>query len=149
MNSNTFRNQYKIIQIIWLAMLASLAVYAAVSHLAGNSIRQDFGEGIPLDLIRNVLIGISAAELALVHLIKKKILTIHRGMGQQTVIQKYLLASVLSYAICESIGIFGLLLYLLGGSQETLYSFIGISALAMFWHRPVYEELEEMVKKGL
>ncbi|MGE0085028.1 MAG: hypothetical protein AB7S75_11475 [Desulfococcaceae bacterium] len=149
MNSDTLRNQYRTIHILWLAMLASLAVYAAVCHLAGDSIRQGIGEGIPLDLIRNILIGISAAELAAIQLIRKKILTIQKGMEQQAVIRKYFFASFMSYTVSESIGVFGLFLYFLGSTQETLYSFIGISALAMFWHRPVYEDLEDLVKKGL
>ncbi|MEZ4524367.1 MAG: hypothetical protein R2941_00400 [Desulfobacterales bacterium] len=148
MNRDSLRNPYRSIQIIWLAMLSSLAIYAAVCHLAGDSIRQGLGEGIPLDLIRNVLIVASAVELAVIHLIRKKILTIHKGMGEQNVTQKYLSASVISYAISESIGIFGLLLYFLGSTQEVLYSFLCISALAMFYHRPVYEDLEELVKKG-
>ena len=149
MNKDNLRNPYRIMQIIWLAMLSSLAVYAAVCHLAGDSIRQELREGIPLDLIRNILIAVSAGELAAIHFIRKKILSISRGMEKQNIIQKYLLASIISYAVCESIAIFGLFLYFLGSSQQTLYSFIGISALAMFYHRPVYEDLEEMVKKGL
>ncbi len=148
MNRDNLHRQYRTIQIIWAAMLSSLAIYAAVCHLAGDSLKQGIGEGIPLDLIRNILIGVSVSELFAIQLIRKQILTLQKGMGQQNVIRKYLLASVISYAVCESIGIFGLVLYFLGSTEEILYSFIGMSALAMFYHRPVYEDLEDLVKKG-
>ncbi len=51
---------------------------------------------------------------------------------------------VVSLALSESIGIYGFVLFLLGDGFRTLYIFIGISALAMFFYRPKREELEAL-----
>ncbi len=50
---------------------------------------------------------------------------------------------LLSLALSESIGIYGLVLFFLGDSFQTLYIFIGISALGMFHYRPKREEIEK------
>ncbi|MBU2499127.1 MAG: hypothetical protein KKE57_09510 [Proteobacteria bacterium] len=51
---------------------------------------------------------------------------------------------MISLALSESIGIYGLVLFFLGDSLRTLYTFIGISALAIIYHRPKREELETL-----
>jgi len=51
---------------------------------------------------------------------------------------------IVSLALSESIGIYGLVLFLLGDSFQTLYIFISISALAMFFYRPKREDLETL-----
>ena len=62
---------------------------------------------------------------------------------QPPVIGKYTSAMLLSLALSESIGIYGLVLFFLGDSFQTLYIFIGISALGMFNYRPKREEIEK------
>jgi hypothetical protein len=54
---------------------------------------------------------------------------------------------VVSLALSESIGIYGLVLFFLGESFRTLYIFLGISALAIFLYRPKREELEALTMR--
>lgn len=146
MNTETLQKQFKVLQIIWVAMLMSLGVYLAICHLAGDSIRQGVSGSMPLDMIRNVLFGVSVAELMVVQYIRKLMLQFSRGTAQQAVAQRYSTASIISYAISESIGIYGLVLYFLGDDVQYLYVLMGISALAIFYYRPRYEVLEELVR---
>jgi len=51
---------------------------------------------------------------------------------------------VISLALSESIGLYGFVLFLLGDGFRTLYIFVGISALALFFYRPKREEIETL-----
>jgi hypothetical protein len=51
---------------------------------------------------------------------------------------------IVSLVLCDSIGIFGLVLFFLNDSFRTLHFFIGISALAMYFYRPKREEFETL-----
>ena len=57
---------------------------------------------------------------------------------------KYSTALIVSLGLSESIGIYGFVLFLLGDDLQTLYIFIGISALAIYVHRPKREEIETL-----
>ena len=59
-------------------------------------------------------------------------------------IAKYATAVIVSLALSESIGIYGFVLFLLGGGFKTLYIFIAVSALAMVFYRPKREEMEKL-----
>jgi hypothetical protein len=54
----------------------------------------------------------------------------------------YTAAVVASLAMCESIGIYGLILFLLGRSTTDLFLLLAVSAAAMVFHRPKREELD-------
>ena len=57
---------------------------------------------------------------------------------------KYTTAIIISLALCESVGIYGLILFFLGGSFQTMYTFMIISAAGMFYYRPKREEIEAL-----
>ncbi len=63
----------------------------------------------------------------------------------KTLFTKYFTAVIISLALAESIGIYGLGLFFLGGGFETLYLFNVLSAIAMFFFRPKGEEFEKLV----
>jgi hypothetical protein len=148
MNTETLQKQFNIIRIIWLAMLVSLAIYLVICQLAGDAVRQGVGNDIPLDLMRSILIAISVAELLLIDFFRKRTLKPRRGAAPEAVVQKYSVTSLISYAIAESIGIFGMVLYFLGDRVHYLYMLIAISALTMVYYRPKFEELEALVKEA-
>ena len=51
----------------------------------------------------------------------------------------------ITLAIADSIGIYGLVLFMMGEDFQTLYIFLFLAALIMFWHRPKTEEYEQLV----
>ena len=145
MNTDTLQKHFNVIRIIWLAMLASLGIYFVICQLAGDALRQHAGDEAFLDLMRRVLIGIAAAELIFTDFFRKWILKARPGMTAAMVVQRYSLMSLVSFAVAESIGIFGLVLYFLGDTKAYLYFLIAISALAMFYYRPRFGTLETLV----
>lgn len=53
---------------------------------------------------------------------------------------RYISGLILAFALAEGIGILGFILFLFGDTPQTLYIFIGLSALAMILHRPRAED---------
>lgn len=139
--------------IIWGAILVSLFVYVLVCHLAGDQIRQNANPAIPLDLFKNILYAVSLITLIISYFVRKAVLVV-RSSGTRTgasnisqqstqpaFIGKYTVAMIISLALSESIGIYGVVLYFIGDSLQTLYTFIGVSAIAMIFYRPKKEEI--------
>ena len=142
--------------IIWAAIMGSLLIYVFLCHQFGDAIRQDMGTNFPLPLMRNIFYGIAIITLFLTHFLKRFILggtfsgTLSESLksgqhsNQSSFLAKYSTALIVSLALSESIGIYGFVLYLLGADFQTLYTFIGISALAIYVHRPKREEIEAL-----
>jgi hypothetical protein len=111
---------------------------------------------LPLDLIRNILYCIAIFTLILTRFIRKLIIAGRPdGPGpkplkspslsnQPSPLGKYVTAMFVSLALSEFIGIIGLVLFFLGDQFQVLYTFIAISAIAMFLYRPKREELEAL-----
>ncbi len=146
MDTATLQKHFKVIRIIWLAMLASLGIYLIVCLAAGNAIPREVDSDAPLDLIRRILIGISAVELIFIDIYRKRTLKPRPGLTQAVVVQKYSLTSLVSCAVAESIGIFGMVLYFLGDSPVYLYFLIAIAAMSMLYYRPKFVTLEALVR---
>jgi hypothetical protein len=116
------------------------------------------GPDFSLALLRKLLFGLSIAALIAAHFIRKFVLRKPSGGSgptpasapspQDTAARyaKYTTAMIISLALCESIGIYGLLLFFLGDGFKTLYSFMVISAGGMFYYRPKREEIEVLLR---
>jgi F0F1-type ATP synthase membrane subunit c/vacuolar-type H+-ATPase subunit K len=152
-------NRLLTLWIIWAAIFGSLFIYAIICHQWGVNIRHTIGPNFPLDLMRNVLYGVAISTLILTHFLRKFLLA-GRSSGSESMslnpptpstqsspTGKYVVAMVVSLALSESIGVYGLVLFFVGESFRTLYIFLGISALAMFLYRPKREELETLVMR--
>jgi len=154
--SGANEKQLLILWIIWASMLGSLFIYVFICHLCGDQIRRAASPNFPLDLIRSILYGLAIFTIFLTHILRKFMLTARsEGSGpmslkssllsnQPSFLAKYTTAVIVSLVLSESIGIYGVVLFLLGDDFRTLYIFIGISALAMFFYRPKREELETL-----
>jgi hypothetical protein len=142
---------------IWAAMLGSLIIYIFVCHQLGEEIRRGFDKsGFPFELFRNILYGVVATELILSYYLRKFMLRGQSGateagiarrsytLNQPPFIGQYTVVVIISLAISESIGSYGLLLFLLGGDFKTLYTFIVVAALAMVFYRPQREKLGKL-----
>lgn len=140
------KKQINIIRIIWASMLGTLAVYVLICYIFGDEIKSGISPDIPVGLIKNILIVVSAVELVAAGFIRKFML---RGRTQvnpafrteaSQIAKRYTAAVLVSLAISESIGIYGLVLFFIGEGFPTLYTFIAISAGAMIFFRPKAEE---------
>jgi len=145
--------------IIWAAMLGSLAMYVIIAHLMGDEIGRNANPDFPVEMMRRILYLVSAIELLIAYYLRKFMLSGRiKGLGmtptgagainskQPPYLAKYSITMIISLALSESIGIYGLLLFLLGDNFNTLYTFIGVSAIAMYFFRPKRYEIEMLAK---
>ena len=138
----------RVLWAIWAIMLGYLCVYILICHLLADGVRGNVGSDFPIAIIRNILYIAVIVTLSITVFFREIMLSGNFGQSesttynfkpfanQTTFLIKYTIVIIVSLALSESIGIYGLLLFFLGDSYQTFYVFIGISALAMFHFRP-------------
>lgn len=141
--------------VIWGAMLVSLFIYIVVCHVLSKGFVSAGGFDLPIGLLRKILAVIGAVVVLVAYFMRRSILSgknripqpkpVERTAGWNTnpFVAQYVAVVIVSLAMSESIGIYGFVLFLLGDSFQTLYTFIVVSALAMIFYRPKREELEK------
>jgi len=146
----------KTLWVIWAAMLVSLLMYVFICHQPGIGFKGVGGTDFPIGLLRNIFFGAGAAAWFMAYFMRRSMLSVRAGISKQKPVERvvtwdappyiaqYATAVIVSLALSESIGIYGFVLFLLGGGFTTLYTFIGISALAMVFYRPKREEMEKL-----
>ncbi len=139
------------LRIIWQAMLGSLAVYLFICLQFEDTLRKPMGDEFPLSVIKNALCVAAAVEILLIAFVRRFMLktALRKSDAKKRLnadpLARYTVIVVFSLAIAESIGIYGLMLFMLGEDFQTLYIFLFAAALMLFWHRPKTEEYEQLV----
>ena len=148
--------KFKVMWIIWGAMVAVLLIYVFICHFFGETIRNNLKPDVNIELFRNILSVVAVCELGVIYFIRKIMLGVKSAGSDPTPVphesepstssylDKYLIAMIITLTLAESIGIYGLILFLLGDSFKILYIFIAVSGAAMFYYRPKMEELEQL-----
>ncbi len=136
------KKQMNIIRILWASMLGTLAVYVLIAYMFGEEIKSGLSPDIPVGTIKNILILVSAAEIVAAGFIRRFML-IRKSAEASQITKRYTAAVLVSLAMSESVGIYGLILFFIGEGFPTLYTFIAISAGAMIFFRPRAEEFRQ------
>ncbi len=139
------------LKVIWSAMLMSLAVYLFVGLQIAADVRSSMDEKT-FGLLKMVIYIIALITLIVTRFVRKMILS---GRGQRLparvlrdpALQLYSAATILALAMSEIIGIFGLVLFILGKSSLDLYLLLLVSASAMFMYRPSKDDLLALSRK--
>ena len=151
----------QLLWIIWAAILGSLLVYIFICHQLGDEIRGNVDSNFPIDTLKYALYLVVFVTLIIIYFFRKKMFSGDFGRSDKSIpslklstsqapfLSRYTTGMIVSLALSESIGIYGLILFFLGDKYETLYIFIGISAISMFFCRPKREELEKLARKDI
>ncbi len=139
------------LKIIWFGMLGSLALYLIIGLQVAPSIQVSMDKSI-FNVVKTVIYLFTLIIIVITRYIKRYILSgkSQQGQGiqsfQSLTLQKYTTMMIISWALLEAIGIFGLVLFFLGKNRTDLYLLIAISAVAMFWYRPKKDELVSVAR---
>ncbi len=137
--------------IIWGAMFFSLLMYIIMAHLVMDQLDSNtLGPDFPLALFTNILFAVGVTEVVIAFFLRWFMLKM-AGRKQADISQaagKYTVIVLISCAICESVGIYGLVLFFLCQDFQLLYSFMFISAISMIYFRPKTRELEAILYGG-
>lgn len=148
------------LKIIWFGMLGSLAIYLIIGQIATNL--KTATDESTYAVLKPVLYIFTVVVLITTRYVTKYILSAKGQQKQATpsfqqpalqsfqhpTLQKYTTAMILAWALSESIGVFGLVLFLLEKNRTDLYLLILISAAAMLIYRPRKEEVISLSQPG-
>jgi hypothetical protein len=141
------------LKIIWFAMLASLAIYLFVGLQVETNLKVSMDKDMFV-MIKKVLYVVAFVTLIATRYIRKLFLSgkiQYRQLtqtSQHPALQKYTTAMILVFGMSESIGIYGLILFLLGKNTMDLYLLILISAAAIFMYRPRKDEVIKLAQES-
>ena len=124
--------------IIWGALIMSVVIYSVI----GTIIVPEAAVDVPLETMRWVFIATGVGTTGALFVIRNAF----GGRIRVRTPQSWATRNILSWALSESVAIFGLILRFLGDSTTFLYGFAAWSVLLMLRYRPTREGLEDWVK---
>jgi F0F1-type ATP synthase membrane subunit c/vacuolar-type H+-ATPase subunit K len=136
------KREYRLATIIYIAMIATVFVYAVVVELIKKNFVpfKGFAPFPEVYILRYVFLGLTIADFFLIKFIWRKLLSAST--------QKLIETSVITYALCESVAIYGLILFLAAGSSLDFYTFMILSLSFFGVYFPRYSHWQKWVKVG-
>ncbi|MGR9116529.1 MAG: hypothetical protein ACU85E_12245 [Gammaproteobacteria bacterium] len=126
--------------IVVVAAATTLAVYLFLCHYTGTQWQLSLPEEQRV-IIRTVFYVLAIIGFPMTNLIRHIQLRLNQTMpGDKPAKNRYLLTLIVSMTLAESIGVMGLVMYLLGDDFNTLYIFTLLSGLAIYLYRPKMQE---------
>ncbi len=154
--NDDLRKAYRMTAFIGLAMIASLIVYAAVVELIKKQ-NAPFGGYSPLppdvlSTLRYALMGVAAVEFFVIRLLNKLMLSGKVPLRSSAMtaqfapeVQWLVTAAIVTYALCESVAIYGLVLFLIQGNSSDFYLFLALPFAYFGIYFPKYGTWEEWI----
>jgi len=159
---DNLRAAYRVAVIIGLAMMASLLAYAAVVGVLEKG-AVEFNApamtGNHLEIMKFVLIGLTVILYFIIRFVNS-VLVKTKGEGRmgsdararQTSgvppeFVRLTTAAVVTYALCETPAIFGLVLFFIGRNSSDFYLFMLISLFFFAIYFPKFSQWEEWYRK--
>lgn len=153
-SNDDLRKAYRMTAFIGVVMLASLIVYAVVVELIKKQ-NEPFGGYSPLppdvlSTLRTALLGVAAVEFFVIRLLNKLMLSGSAPLQSSPTIvqfapevQRLMSAAIVTYALCESVAVYGLVLFLIQGNTNDFYLFLALSLVYFSIYFPRYGAWEE------
>ena len=140
----TLKARYLAINFIGLAMIASVFIYAGVVEVIKWRMAP-FAGFSTLDpgtvaLIKYAFLAPAAAQFGIIKALQKILPT--------RSVENLSLAAIITFTLCESVAVLGLVLFLLNGNSMDFYIFMVISLGFFYLFFPKYEQWEERVRAG-
>jgi hypothetical protein len=155
-NEESLRKGYRLAVYICCAMIASVFLYTGVAeYLAIKNAPFHGYSPMPAavyDKLRLILLGVALVDLALIPFIRNSALKAGSRPGTANVanlpepVGRLVTASIISFALCESIAIYGLVLFLINGGRQEFYLFLLIALVAFAIHFPRFGRWQEWVQ---
>jgi hypothetical protein len=143
-NNITLKARYLTVNFVGLAMMAAVFVYAGVvevikwqwSPFTGFARLDPHTAG----LLRYICLALAAGQYVMIKVIRKIVLAQSLDNLPQ--------ATVITFALCESVALLGLGLFLLAGHSLDFYIFMVISLGCFYRFYPKYEQWEQLLNAG-
>ena len=158
MNNGGLKSAYRRTAVIGGAMMSTLVMYAVVALAIASTSDPfegfaSFGDG---GLLRNVFLGLSLLQVVAIKIIRDRALQspnpssgvpTSKPDARSQLVPRLVSTSILTFAIAESMALYGLVLFLLNGDSMDLYIFLGLSLLTFIMFFPKYHQWEEWMQR--
>jgi hypothetical protein len=138
----TLKARYLVVNFIGLAMIASVFVYAGVVELIKWQLAPFAGfaklDSRTVGLLRYAFLALAAVQYGAIKVVQKIVPAKSAASLPQ--------AAIISFALCESVAVLGLVLFFLAGNSMDFYIFVMISLGFFYLFFPKYEQWEQRVK---
>ena len=149
---------HRMATVIGYGMIGALLVFAAVVETLKAS-NYEAGGLLPastLEVIRYVFLGVAFVEFFVIRMIGRMILSgggrvsgiSNQGDLLLLKVRKLFISAIVSLAFCESVWIYGLMLFLIGGSSFDFYLFIALALAFFAFYFPRYPKWEAWINAG-
>ena len=155
------KKAFKYNVIIYIALVGSVFVYAGVVEYLKPSAPQT-GQVINLsgsdtNMFRNILLVVAVLEYLFIRFFRNKLLSKKTVSPWMTTtgytirplsppVQQLLTLSIITYAICDSVVIYGFILFFLSHVTRNFYIFMVISLIFFALFRPQYSQWTEWME---
>ena len=139
------------LKIIWTALTMSLIMYVFAVPVMLRDSTINLSPEAYADL-RITMYGVAFATLVISWFVRRALLAAQSApkqvkSRQHPALQRYTTAMIIALAMTESIGIYGLILFLLSKNQVDLYLLTALSAAAMTLYFPRKEEVISLAER--
>jgi hypothetical protein len=158
--------------IISFSFIFSLVIYAGLVEFVLKDLSLFDKSSVP-SILRYILMAVSAVEVFMMVIIKNRVLSGETKLNIQVspqskesaqqsdvneesseakeldFINRLRSAHIITYALCESIAIYGLILFILAKDKTEFYAFLGVSLFLMFVHFPKYDDWKSRLEDFL
>jgi len=141
-HSEELKRVYRLAMILGIAMISCLFIYAFIVEFIKVNVNINLPSSM-VDLLRYLFFGIAIGEFLLIKFLRSRMVS---GAPSPAKIQKLLSMTILTYALCESVAIYGLILFLVGGRRFDFYSFMILSLIFFAIYFPRYAQWEEWLR---
>lgn len=141
---NNLKRAYRISVIVGMAIIGSLLVYVVfVELIASQHVSLlDVKAAANMQMLRYVFYAFSIVNVIILRIIRGTMLRKSPADLRQALIEKLQKTSLLTTALCEGPAIFGLVLFLLGGSRRDFYFLLIVSFILLFMYFPRFKNWE-------
>ena len=138
-----FDQYFRATRIIAIAMVSSLVIYAMLVELIKRQSApfRGFVQVPWWEMLRWIFLALALADAGLIRVLRRALLAPQAaGLGPGRQLQT---ASIVTFALCESVGVFGLVLFLVSGSSADFYLFLAFALGLFAFHFPRRDRWEE------
>jgi len=145
-NYKQFKSDLTLHWIVTGFMLCMLIGYNIICYLLAADIQINMAEEQRV-LVRTSFYVIAIILFPMVNLLRYILLRLNHTMpGDNSAKSRYLLTTIVTLVLIESVGLFGFIMFILGDEVNSLYIFSVLSLLGLFLHRPKLQEYQQIIE---
>jgi hypothetical protein len=143
----------KTVLVLYLALLGSLGVYVLAGAMVRDRLHVEDPDALaPLILALGGvgLVAILASFFVRARLLRAGLAELPRHIDESQVdllTRATFTPWVLSWALCDAVAIFGLILFILTGRWELFLPFVGLAVVGMILHAPSLRAVEDALER--